>query len=348
MLTIKDDITVKKNKKIKYSIFFVIFIIFIITILKLSVLREIIYLMLISFLIAYTLKPIQKIITNKGISNKTSALILIAILGLLIISIFAILIPSFFKESLNLNNAIYSIQNLIDSFYEKLKLIQENKTMHVLINNFNIKIDKELTSIFTKILDYLMNIGENILYIIVVPVITYYFLSEGECINEKLLSIFPVKSRAIIKDISCHADKILGRYIISQLLLSGIVGIATFFILLILKIDFPIILSILNAFFNIIPYFGPMFGALPVIAVALIKSPEKALWTALCLYVIQQIEGNILSPKITADSVNMHPLTVILLLIVGGEVAGFIGMILAVPLGVIIKVMYEDLNYYMF
>lgn len=115
-----------------------------------------------------------------------------------------------------------------------------------------------------------------------------------------------------------------------------------------MKIDFPIILSVLNAFFNIIPYFGPIFGAIPAIAIALIQSPEKALWTAVCLYVLQQIEGNILSPKVTADSISMHPLVVILLLIIGGEIAGFIGMVLAVPLGVIIKVMYEDLNYYMF
>ncbi len=339
---------VEKKRKIKYAILAIIFIILIIIILKVSVLREIIYLMVISFLIAYTLKPIQQIMVNKGVSKKISAFILIGVLGLLIVSIFAILIPSLFKESLSLNNAIYNIQSLVDNLYAKLKLIQGNKTMHALINNFNGKIDRGVTAVFTKIFDSFMNIGQNILYIVVIPVITYYFLSEGECINEKVLSIFPVKSRSIIKNISCHADKILGRYIISQLMLSGLIGIVTFFILLILKIDFPIILSVLNAFFNIIPYFGPIFGAIPAIAMALIKSPEKALWTALCLYAIQQIEGNILSPKVTADSISMHPLVVILLLIIGGEIAGFIGMVLAVPLGVIIKVMYEDLNYYMF
>lgn len=339
---------IEKKKKIKYALLTVTFMLLIIVIIKVSVLREIIYLMLISFLIAYTLRPIQRIMTNKGVGKRISAFILIALVGLFIISIFAILIPSLFKESLSLSNAMYSIQGLMDSFYRKLKLIQGNRTIHIVMNDFNGKIDREVTAVFTKIFDSLMKIGENILYIVVIPVITYYFLSEGECINEKILSTFPVKSRSIIKNISCHADKILGRYIISQLMLSGFVGIATFFILLILKIDFPIILSVLNAFFNIIPYFGPIFGAVPAIVIALIKSPEKALWTAVCLYLLQQIEGNILSPKVTADSISMHPLVVILLLIIGGEMAGFIGMVLAVPVGVIIKIMYEDLNYYMF
>jgi predicted PurR-regulated permease PerM len=91
-----------------------------------------------------------------------------------------------------------------------------------------------------------------------------------------------------------------------------------------------------------------LFGALPAIFMALVVSPEKAIWTAIWLYGLQQVEGNILSPKVTGDSINMHPLTVIILLIIGGEAAGFVGMILVIPIGVVIKVVYEDLNYYLF
>lgn len=78
-----------------------------------------------------------------------------------------------------MNNAIYSIQNLVDNIYGKLKLIQGNRTIHVLINNFNRKIDREVTTVFTRIIDSLMKMGQNILYVVVIPVITYYFLSEG-------------------------------------------------------------------------------------------------------------------------------------------------------------------------
>jgi predicted PurR-regulated permease PerM len=60
------------------------------------------------------------------------------------------------------------------------------------------------------------------------------------------------------------------------------------------------------------------------------------------------VEGNIISPKITGDSISMHPLTVILLLVIGDKIAGFAGMVLAVPIGVVLKIIYEDLNYYLF
>ena len=78
------------------------------------------------------------------------------------------------------------------------------------------------------------------------------------------------------------------------------------------------------------------------------ESPNKALWTAFVVFIIQQIEGNILSPKITGDSTNMHPIIIIILLLIGEKVGGFIGMIIIVPIAVIIKVIYEDINDYLF
>jgi len=115
-----------------------------------------------------------------------------------------------------------------------------------------------------------------------------------------------------------------------------------------MKIDFPLILSLINGIFNIIPYFGPIFGIVPIILIGLLASPKIALYTALWLFALQQIEGSILSPKIIGESISMHPLTVILLLTIGGKVGGILGMILAVPLGVVFKVIYEDINYYLF
>jgi len=81
---------------------------------------------------------------------------------------------------------------------------------------------------------------------------------------------------------------------------------------------------------------------------ALLNSPQTALWVAIWLYVIQQVEGDFISPKFIGDNISMHPLAVILILVIGGKVGGFFGMVLAVPVGVVVKVIYEDLNYYMF
>ncbi len=152
----------------------------------------------------------------------------------------------------------------------------------------------------------------------------------------------------MVKNVFEDIDKILARYIISQIILCLIITILTFLVLIGLGIKLPILLSLINGFFNIIPYFGPVIGSLPAILIAFTKSPKTALWALILLYFIQQIEGDILSPKITGDSVDMHPLTVILLLLIGGKIYGFAGMVLAIPIGVIMKIIYEDLNYYLF
>jgi predicted PurR-regulated permease PerM len=122
----------------------------------------------------------------------------------------------------------------------------------------------------------------------------------------------------------------------------------TFTVLIILDIDFPLMLSLLNGIFNIVPYFGPLLGSLPSVIIALLDSPKKAIWAALLLNLIQQIEGDIIAPKITGDTVDIHPLFIILLLIAGGKIGGFVGMVMAVPIAVIVKVIIEDLDYYMY
>lgn len=306
------------------------------------------YLIFISFIVSYTLKPIQKYLESLGIKNTNSALILICALIFIFILGFSLLIPSISKESSNISDTISSIQKFIDGFYYKIKLISSNKTIYTIVNNLSFKINNQVVSMVTKLFDSVLDLGENMVVITIVPIISYYFLSDGDNINNKILNFFPAKSRNLIKKISLDIDKILGKYILSQLFLCAIIGAATFIILIVFKIDFPVILSMLNAFMNIIPYFGPVFGAVPIILVALLNSPQSALWVAIWLYLLQQVEGNIISPKVTGDSVSMHPLMVIILLIIGGKAAGFMGIVLAIPIGAIIKGIYDNINYYLF
>ena len=176
----------------------------------------------------------------------------------------------------------------------------------------------------------------------------YYFLSEGDRIYEKIMLILPVSKRGIIKKIIADIDIVLSRYIASQLLLCGIIGMLTFVLLVILKVKFPVWISLLNALLNIIPYFGPILGIVPAAIIALIDSPIKCLWVVIGMLMIQQIEGNILSPKITGDSTEIHPFSIIVLLLIGDELGGFVGMVLVIPIAVIVKVLYEDINYYLF
>lgn len=336
------------KKKFKYIIVFIIVCIIAYIFYYSEMIRNICYIVFISFVMAYILKPFNEYLVEKGMKRKFASTILLFGLSSLIIGLIVFLIPAIIKESNNINQTNKEITNYINIINEKIKFMRnsssDNKIFIMLYN----KIDYITKGFVNNLIELSIKIGQNLLAIAVIPVITYYFLSDGKNIKNKFLVLFSVKWRNIIRKTLEDIDKNLSRYIIAQFILSFIVSILTFIILFFLKVDYPIILSILNGIFNIIPYFGPVFGAVPAIVVALMESPKEALWTAIGLYILQIIEGNIICPKITGESVDIHPLLVILLLLIGEKFGGIIGMILIIPLCVIIKVIYEDLNYYLY
>ena len=101
---------------------------------------------------------------------------------------------------------------------------------------------------------------------------------------------------------------------------------------------YALILGIVIGVTNVIPYFGPIIGAVPAIIIAAAMGMKKVIWVAVIVFGLQFLEGNVLSPLIVGKSLHMHPLIIMLALLLGGEVGGVVGLILAVPLLVIIKV----------
>ncbi|MCB2306122.1 AI-2E family transporter [Clostridium estertheticum] len=316
--------------------------------IRIPIIKQLLDLIFISFIIAYGLKPLYMLMIRRGANKKAASALIVVGLLVSIVLIFIVVIPSIFRESLSIKRVINDLGNYLINAKTKIKVLSTNKIMDSIINTIYYKSNAQILLILNKLLDFIMGLGENILTYMVSPLIIYYFLCDSENMINKTLIIFPPESRNIIKKIIDDIDKVLGRYIMSQLILCGIITIATFLILMFMKVDFPLILALINGIFNIIPYFGPIFGLIPIILIALLESPKIALYTTIWIFALQQIEGSLLSPKIIGESISMHPLTVILLLMIGGAVGGILGMILAVPLGVVIKVIYEDLNYYLF
>ncbi|MBU3100378.1 MULTISPECIES: AI-2E family transporter [Clostridium] len=340
----------KNNKKrlVICAVSIVILIVIIAIAIRIPIIKQLLNLIFISFIIAYCLKPLYILLIRRGVNKKAASALIVVGLLVLILLIFIVVIPSIFRESLSINKVINDLGSYLINAKTKIKVLSTNKIMDSIINTIYYKSNTQIILIFNKLLDFIMGLGENILTYMVSPLIIYYFLCDSENMINKTLIIFPPESRNIIKKIIDDIDKVLGRYIMSQLILCGIITIATFLILMFMKVDFPLILALINGIFNIIPYFGPIFGLIPIILIALLESPKIALYTTIWIFALQQIEGSLLSPKIIGESISMHPLTVILLLMIGGEAGGILGMILAVPLGVVIKVIYEDLNYYLF
>ena len=326
-----------------------IFIILFIAYLNSSIFREIINLILISAILAYVLKPLRDSIMRKlRITRRKATLIVMLSICLIIALIFIILIPRLVRE---IGNSVYMIEdfsNYIKDFKSSMKFLDKSPIASTIYDDIEVKFWGYIMELSRNLINWLIEFANNLIAIAIIPIISYYFLSDGEKISNKMYLLIPKEKRIVTKRIIEDINLLLERYIVSQIVLSIATGIMCLILFIGIDLRFAILLSIINAVFNIVPYFGAFFGGIPAVIVGFMDSPTKAIWAVIGILIIQQIEGNILAPKVTADSTNIHPLVIIILLLIGERMFGVFGMIMAVPLGVIIKVIYDDLNYYLF
>lgn len=130
-------------------------------------------------------------------------------------------------------------------------------------------------------------------------------------------------------------------YMVGRLLDSLIVGLLALIGFSVLKVPYVLLFSFIVFITNIVPYFGPIIGAIFPIGMTLMIDPIRAIWVAIFIFVLQQLDGNVIGPKIMGDSVGLSPLWIISVVILGGSLFGFIGVFLAVPISAVMKEVYE-------
>ena len=338
----------KHKSKLFIILSILIIVIFISLYLFNSSIKEIINIIFISFSLSYVLNPAKEFLMTKlKVNKRTSSLIIILIVVGLIIGGITVMLPSFVDELASVGDVFDNVEKFYNNIADKFNL-NSIPGINSIYNSIVEQGHGLLTSVSDNLLDYILEASSKILSLAVILIIIYYFMCDGDKLFSRMMLILPTNKREVTQNIVMDINKVLKRYISGQLYLCGIIGILTFILLLSLQIKFPLWIAIFNALFNIIPYFGPIFGMVPAVIVALMISPAKALWVLIGMILIQQIEGNILSPKITGDSIEMHPFVIIVLLLIGDKFGGFIGMIVVVPIAVVIKVLYDDINYYLF
>ncbi|HEX3015363.1 MAG TPA: AI-2E family transporter [Desulfobacteria bacterium] len=174
--------------------------------------------------------------------------------------------------------------------------------------------------------------------LILAPILAIYLLYDWERIKTGLKEMVPYCWRNGAIHLGQETSRVLRRFLRGHLTVATLVGIMTGLGMKLIGMDYALLIGVISALFDVIPYFGPVIGAVPVMALALLKSPQMALWAAGVILIVQQLESNIIQPKVVGNSVGLHPLVVVFVLLAGGDLFGFWGMILAVPVAAVIRV----------
>lgn len=176
-----------------------------------------------------------------------------------------------------------------------------------------------------------------IIGLVVIPFWLFYILNDESRVKQGLLHVLPRQMRPDVRCTARLVDDVLSAYIRGQLLLVLFVGGMATLSLIIIGVPFSLVLGIIAGMFEILPYVGPILGAIPALLVALLSNPVSAIWVAVAFFAIQQVENLILVPRIAGESVQLHPAVVMVVLVIGNELGGFIGMLVAVPATAIIR-----------
>ena len=179
--------------------------------------------------------------------------------------------------------------------------------------------------------------------VLVIPFWLFYILNDETKVREGVLDLIPDRIEPDLLNILHITDDIFSAYIRGQLLLCLFIGAMATIGLLIVGVDFALLLGLIAGAFEILPFVGPILGAIPALIVAVLQSPMTALWTLVVFIVIQQLENLLLVPKIAGESVKLHPALIMVVLVVGNEALGLWGMLLAVPLTAVIRDVFKYL-----
>jgi len=195
-----------------------------------------------------------------------------------------------------------------------------------------------------KFLGYVSKLGDIGTQAILIPFILFYLLKDDRIFYKKLISILPKTYITEIKEAIKNIDRILSIYISSQLLVSFILGVLMFIGYLIIGLPNALLMAFLAMITNIIPFLGPFLGAFPAVLIAMTIDMKMVLKVIILAVVVQQAEGDLITPKIIGDKLQLHPLEVILIILISVNLFGVFGAFIGVPLYLILSIIVKAVS----
>lgn len=299
---------------------------------------------LIAGLIAYLLEPVIGKLYEWNIHKGLAILIVYIVFFASVAALFYQIYPAVLNQLKDLNAQLPQLvrmyQKLVLSLYESTSFLPE--TVHDQMDLFFDRIEKATEQKLAKWAGGFTKIVDTIVLLAMIPVLVFYFLKDYDLIRKFAKTCIPEKFHGKIGIVVAATDESLGKYIRGQLLVCLFVGAASYGIFSLLGIQYPLLLSIILGITNLIPYFGPFIGAVPAVLITLTASSKLVIYVLIAIFVIQLIESNLLSPLIMGRTIQVHPVAILFALLLGGEIGGVVGMIVAVPLLTIANTSYRE------
>lgn len=285
----------------------------------------------------YLLTPIDSLLEKVNIKRKFAIPIVLLIFITIVIVLILTLIPAILAQ---VGQLLENLPKVVSSLEMQVSKLEDQDwfneiNINEIVDSFGLtirSISNFLISNVTTSLGSLVGVVANTaIFVVTVPIMLFYMFRDGSKLPQAISRFLPGEYRTEMIGLLGQMNKTISSYISGQALVCLFIGIFTYLGYLLIGQPYALLLGAIAGVTNIIPYLGPFIGAAPAVVLAFTVSPIQALKVALVVLVIQQIESNLVSPNIIGKTLDIHPLTIIVLLLVAGNLAGVLGMITAVP-----------------
>lgn len=301
----------------------------------------------VGFVLAYILCPLVDWLGKHGFSRKWAIAAVFSGIIIVCAAVYLVMLPVMYTELSKLANVLpQTMENMELRLQELRSGFQStglpSKVTQV-IDEYLVKGEAFLALELDRFLGSLPEKLISLSLFLISPVLTIYFLADWARIKEGFWRLVPQNHRMEWRRLWQDVNHVIHRFIKGNLVVAVIVGVLIGVGVKLVGMDYALLIGLICGLFDLIPCFGPLLGAIPCVLLGLIKSPLMAVKVAAIILIVQQLEGGVISPKLMGNSVGLHPLTIVFVLLAGGKLAGFWGMLLAVPVAAVSKIIIQHI-----
>src|SRR5690554_940080 len=347
--------TMFENKffRIAYSIILILLILFLSKQVDyifdpiVNVISFLLYPLLLSVFFYFLMRPLVRLLSKKIKFKNLSILITFLLVISVIVSI------SYFGGSIiqkQIKELSHNFMNYYDSFRLTIDTAVENEFIQNFIDRYDIEeklgtfVENVFNTIRTNIFGFFSKVTNIGTIVILIPFIIFYLLEDDQKIHNAFISILPDKFRGMAREILQKIDYTLSRYISGQFIVAGALGLLSFIGYSLIGLPYALILGIIAMIAEFIPFIGPILGILPAIFIAMTIDFFLILKVLIVLVTVQQLEGNLISPRLHGSRLQMHPLIVILMVMTLFTLFGVLGALFAVPTYTVGRIIIQELQ----
>ncbi len=292
----------------------------------------------------YLLRPLVDWMQRRKLKRTLAVLLLYLAFALVAVGFTIIVWPMLRAQVMNLADNAPSLFNTLS---EQVMELERSGFLAVLLpENFNplSKLTDYLNEGFSVLTEYMTGLfsffSNFTIVMITFPILLFYMLKEGGKFGDAIIAFTPRRFRQDASEVIKEIDHALGGFIVGRVIVNVALGVLMYIGFLFIDLPYALLLTVVAVILNFIPFIGSFLSSVPIVIIAFTVSPATAIWSVVIITVAQQIQDNLIAPYVFGKQLDIHPLTTILLVLVGGDLAGILGILLIIPLYMILKIVW--------